>query len=245
MRLFGLIGYPLGHSFSKTYFTEKFIREGITGCAYELFPIKNISELPGLIRANSNLEGLNITIPYKKDVMPLLKDSYIPEGLEACNCIAINKGNLTGYNTDIVGFEKSFLDHWKPSQKKALILGAGGAAEAVKFVFQKLGISYRVAGRTLKKGIDILFSEISPSIILENTVIVNCTPLGTYPKIEEFPPIPYEAITPGHFLFDLVYNPPKTLFLIRGEQQGALTENGYKMLVYQAEEAWRIWNTNK
>jgi shikimate dehydrogenase len=245
MRLFGLIGYPLGHSFSKTYFTEKFLREGISGCSYELFPIKDISELPGLIRANPNLEGLNITIPYKKDILSFLGESHIPKGIEACNCISLKNGNIIGYNTDVVGFEKSFLEHWKPEQKQALILGAGGAAEAVKFVFRKLGISYRVVGRTYRKGIDILFSDITPAIILGSSVIVNCTPLGTYPKIEEFPPIPYEAITGDHFLFDLVYNPSKTIFLMKGEGQGASIENGYNMLVYQAEEAWRIWNENQ
>jgi shikimate dehydrogenase len=242
MRLFGLIGYPLGHSFSKTYFTEKFLREGIKDCSYELFPIKNISELPGLINANPSLEGLNITIPYKKEVLPFLTRSQIPAGLEACNCIVLDKGSIIGYNTDVAGFEKSFLDHWRPFQKQALILGGGGAAEAVKFVFQKLGISYLVAGRSPKKGIDILFSDISPALLLESPIIVNCTPLGTYPKIEEFPPIPYEAITSSHFLFDLVYNPSKTVFLTMGEKQGAIIENGYNMLVYQAEEAWRIWN---
>lgn len=242
MRLFGLIGFPLGHSFSKNYFTEKFLQEGITGCSYELFPLNGISELPGLLTANPSLEGLNITIPYKKEVLPLLTQSFIPQGLEACNCVVIKETKLIGYNTDVVGFEKSFLEHWKPSHRKALILGAGGAAEAVKFVFGKLQISYKVVGRTYKKGIDLLFNELTPGVIEENLVIVNCTPLGTYPKVEEYPPIPYDAVTPGHYFFDLVYNPSKTLFLQKAAGRGAIIENGYNMLVYQAEEAWRIWN---
>jgi len=242
MRLFGLIGYPLGHSFSKTYFANKFISEGITDASYELFPIENIGALPALLDSQPNLEGFNITIPYKKDVLPFLDYNKIPEGLNACNCISIKNRELTGYNTDVVGFEKSFLSGLKPGQNKALVLGAGGAAAAVFFVLKKLGIEYVVAGRNLKAGVDILFNDIDERLISEYPVIINCTPLGTYPNTAECPPIPYEALNSNHYLFDLVYNPAKTLFLQKGEEKGALIKNGYDMLVFQAEEAWRIWN---
>jgi shikimate dehydrogenase len=242
MRSFGLIGYPLGHSFSKTYFSKKFLEENIPGCQYELYPIASISELPALLQNNPSLAGLNITIPYKRDVLPFLTENKIPAGLDACNCIKINNGILTGYNTDVVGFEKSFLQNWNPDQKKALILGNGGGSAAVAYVFNKLGIQFKVIGRKLKPGIDFAFNQVTPELIENNTVIVNTTPLGTFPKTDECPLIPYESITGDHFLFDLVYNPPVTLFLQKGVEKGATIQNGYDMLVFQAEEAWRIWN---
>ncbi|CAN5603607.1 shikimate dehydrogenase [soil metagenome] len=242
MRLFGLIGYPLGHSFSKNYFTKKFEEEDIVGCRYELFPITAITDLPGLLKANPGLEGLNITIPYKKDVLSFLAENRIPQGLDACNCISIKNGNLTGYNTDVVGFEKSFLAQWKSQHKKALVLGAGGAAAAVVFVLKKLGIAYKVVGRNIKPGIDLTYDAVSSQLVQDHSVIINTTPLGTYPKVDECPFLPYDAISDQHYLFDLVYNPAKTLFLKKGEERGAIIQNGYDMLVYQAEEAWRIWN---
>lgn len=245
MRLFGLIGYPLGHSFSKNYFTKKFEREGISGCTYELFPIENIGKLPALLADNPQLEGLNVTIPYKREVLPFLTENHIPAGLDACNCIIIKRGKLSGYNTDVVGFEKSFSAKWKPQQNKALVLGTGGAASAVIFVLKKLGITYKTVGRSLKNGVDILYQQLDEAIIADYPVIINCTPVGTYPKVDECPPIPYTGIAPGHYLFDLVYNPAKTLFLQKGEERGATIENGYDMLVFQAEEAWRIWNEEK
>jgi shikimate dehydrogenase len=242
MRLFGLIGYPLGHSFSKNYFSKKFENEGIEDCAYELFPVENIEKLPAILKANPQLQGLNVTIPYKREVLKYLNNNRVPEGLEACNCIVIGKGELTGYNTDVTGFERSFLEKWNPWQNKALILGAGGAAAAVIFVFKKLGISYLVAGRTKKAGVDFIYEELTGELIADTPVIVNCTPLGMYPKSETCPPILFKAVSDKHYLFDLVYNPVKTLFLAEGEKRGATIENGLNMLIYQAEEGWRIWN---
>lgn len=243
MRLFGLIGYPLGHSFSGAYFTAKFEREKITGCKYELFPIGSIAELPGLLKDHPLLEGLNITIPYKKEVLSYLSESNIPAGLDACNCISVKDGRLTGYNTDVVGFEKSFTARLQPFHHSALILGAGGAAAAVKYVLTKLGISFKVVGRSAKPGIDIVYDELNEELIAKTLIIINCTPVGTFPNTGDCPPISYRFITGQHYLFDLVYNPAKTLFLQKGEMAGASIENGYDMLVYQAEEAWRIWNT--
>ncbi|MES2648652.1 MAG: shikimate dehydrogenase [Bacteroidota bacterium] len=242
MRLFGLIGFPLGHSFSKNYFTNKFLSENIPGCQYELFPIKSINELPALLQAHPLLEGLNVTIPYKKDVLEYLSENKLPAGLNACNCIQIRNGLLSGHNTDVAGFEKSLLQVIEPAQRNALILGNGGAADAVAYVLGKLGIQYKIIGRSLKTGIDFTYSQVTPGLIESNSIIINTTPLGTFPKFDECPMIPYEAITNSHLLFDLVYNPAETLFLKKGAAQGAKIQNGYDMLVYQAEEAWRIWN---
>lgn len=243
MRQFGLIGYPLGHSFSKKFFSEKFEREGLTDCHYELFPIKNIGELPALLEANPQLEGLNITIPYKQQVITYLNDTEnLPQGLNACNCIKINNGQLTGYNTDTVGFEKSFTKKLKTQHSRALVLGNGGAASAVFFVLKKLGIPFEVVSRQLHAGSTYTYSQLTPDLVATHTIIINTTPLGTYPNIDQCPDIPYNAISSNHYLFDLVYNPAKTLFLQKGEEKGATIENGYDMLVEQALESWRIWN---
>jgi shikimate dehydrogenase len=242
-RLFGLIGYPLSHSFSKKYFTEKFAREGITGCAYELFPLTSINELEDLLRANPQLQGLNVTIPYKQQVLPYLHSREgIPEGMGACNCIRISQGKLYGFNTDTIGCQKSFSPFLQPWHQKALVLGNGGAALAVVHVLKKLGIDYKVVSRQLHEGSALTYADLTPEIIQEHTVIINTTPLGTYPNIHECPPIPYDHITPKHFLYDLIYNPEKTLFLQKGSEHGAQIHNGYDMLVIQAEESWKIWS---
>lgn len=242
MRLFGLIGYPLGHSFSKKYFTEKFEREGIAGCQYELFPIENIGLLPELLQQNPGLEGLNVTIPYKLQVLPFLTESNIPGGLGACNCIKIVNGQLTGYNTDVVGFEQSFVRQLQPSHTKALLLGNGGASAAVVHCLKKLGIDYKIVSRQPRPDSHLTYADITPALIKETPVIINCSPVGTYPNVNDCPTLAYESITNHHYLFDLVYNPTKTLFLQKGEEKGAAIQNGYDMLVGQAEEAWRIWN---
>ncbi len=243
MRLFGLIGNPLGHSFSKEYFTAKFLQEGISDCRYELYPIRSVTELQSLINQNPGLEGINVTIPYKRAVLSQLDDtSRIPEGLHACNCIRILGHTTIGYNTDIIGFEKSFSQNLKFNHKQALILGNGGAAEAVKWVLQKLGIYYRVVSRRIHDDSHLTYDDLRPELLKDFQVIINSTPLGTYPGIHECPPIPYEAITPDHYVYDLVYNPPKSLFLQKAETQGALIQNGYEMLIIQAEESWKIWN---
>lgn len=243
MRQFGLIGYPLGHSFSKKFFNEKFLQEGITECRYELFPIEKIEELPDLLKANPQLEGLNVTIPYKQQVIPYLNNTTnLPQGLNACNCIHLKNGQLTGYNTDTVGFEKTFTKKLLPNHQKALVLGNGGAASAVFFVLKKLGIPFEVVSRQLHKGSTLTYEQITPNLVEAHSIIINTTPLGTYPKSDECPPIPYQSIGHNHYLFDLVYNPIKTLFLQKGEEKGATIENGYDMLVEQALESWRIWN---
>lgn len=242
MRLFGLIGYPLSHSFSKKYFTEKFEKEEITECSYELFPLKTIDELPVLLKNNPELEGLNITIPYKKQVLPFLHSIHIPGGLEACNCINILEEKLVGYNTDVTGFEKSISPLLKSYHKKALILGNGGATAAVLFALKKLKIESAVVSRKIHTGSAFTYPEIDETVMRENTVIINTTPLGMYPAVNDCPDIPYKFITRQHLLYDLTYNPAKSLFLQKGEERGATIKNGEEMLVLQAEESWRIWN---
>lgn len=243
MRLFGLIGYPLSHSFSKKYFTEKFEREGLTDCSYELFSIASIDELPGILTLHHELEGLNVTVPYKQLVLPYLNSSEnIPAELQACNCIKIKEGKLIGYNADCFGFEKSFIPLLKPHHTNALVLGKGGATAAVTFVLKKLGIEYSIVSRKQKDNSTINYNDVDEKLIKENLIIINTTPLGMYPKSDECPDIPYQFITERHLLYDLVYNPAETLFLKKGKERGAIVKNGEEMLVLQAEESWRIWN---
>jgi shikimate dehydrogenase len=243
MKRYGLIGYPLSHSFSQKYFEEKFRAEGIAGCAYELFPIPSIEGLEALLKAKPDLHGLNVTIPYKRLVLPYLDDaSNLPQGLEACNCIKIENNRLTGYNTDVTGFERSFTPLLQPHHTRALVLGSGGAAAAVSWCLNKLGISFSIVSRKPGADVQLTYKDIDASLLATHPIIVNTTPLGMYPNVDEAPPFPYEALTPGHYLFDLHYNPPKTLFLQKGEENGAAIKNGLEMLVIQAEESWRIWN---
>ena len=242
MRLFGLIGYPLTHSFSKDYFAEKFKREGIDDCRYENFQLANIPELSKVIRDHSELEGLNVTIPYKESVLSYLheKNELVKE-TGACNCIKLEHGKLTGFNTDVIGFETSLLAKLQPHHKNALILGTGGAAKAVEFVLKKNQIPFTHVSRKHSKN-DIAYEQLTPVVLEENKLIINTTPVGMFPNTNEVLPLPFEAITPQHFLFDLIYNPSKTLFLTKGEEMGAIIQNGYEMLVCQAEESWKIWN---
>jgi shikimate dehydrogenase len=242
MRLFGLIGYPLGHSFSKKYFTEKFVREGIHDAAYELFPIDTIEAFPGLWTSYPALAGMNVTIPYKEAVIPFLDEcSEVVRQTGACNCIQKVDGKLVGHNTDVIGFERTLQDHLLPHHTRALVLGTGGAAKAVVYVLQKLGISICYVSRNAGAG-QLGYADLDARVISGYPLIINTTPLGMYPAVNQCPPIPYEGIGPGHLLIDLVYNPPLTLFLEQGRQRGAVTCNGEKMLVIQAEESWKIWN---
>lgn len=242
MRLFGLIGYPLSHSFSKKYFTEKFEKEGRFDCRYELFPIESINGIPRLLKEHPDLEGLNVTIPYKEQVIQFLHfKNNIVEAINACNCITINNGKLKGYNTDVAGFELSLQPQLRPHHKKALILGTGGASKAVEYVLHKKGIAYHYVSRKSQPGY-FTYEQLTPALIADHTLIINTTPVGMYPAVTEAPPIPYEALTDSHYLFDLVYNPAKTLFLQRGEERGAAIKNGEDMLIIQAEESWKIWN---
>jgi len=242
MKKYGLIGYPLSHSFSKKYFTEKFLRESIVEVSYELYPIAEISELPILLAEYPALVGLNVTIPYKEKVIPYLNNlSAVVEAIGACNCIKISEGKLIGYNTDVIGFEKSLKKKLKPHHTKALILGTGGSSKAVQYVLNKLGISFIKISRS-KTAETILYEEIDEMLLSSHPLIVNTSPLGMFPNIEDCPAIPYQFLNASHYLFDLVYNPTKTKFLASGEKMGAVIENGSDMLVDQAEASWEIWN---
>jgi len=242
MRLYGLIGYPLSHSFSESYFTGKFAREGLTGCRYKLFPLTHISQVADLLKT-PGLKGLNITIPYKQEVLDFVDDkNHLPKGLDACNCIKIEDGKVIGFNTDVTGFQLSFMPLVQPHHRHALILGNGGAAQAVKYVLQQNNIQYKIVSRSLHAGSDLTYEELTPALFETYTVIINTTPLGMYPAVETCPVLPYKALTHQHYLFDLTYNPAKTLFLQKGEIAGAVISNGAGMLRIQAEESWRIWN---
>ncbi len=239
MRLFGLIGYPLGHSFSKKYFTQKFSDEGIADCRYELYPLQHISQLPELLAAEPDMVGLSVTIPYKEQVLPFLNEPGVTSVIGACNCIHIRNGRLWGYNTDTIGFLESFRSALRPWDTHALVLGTGGASKAVAYALGELGIAYRYVSRSGP----LTYADVTPSLLEQYTVIINCSPVGTFPDVDEAPLLPYTALSERHYLFDLVYNPEKTKFLQLGEARGATIRNGYEMLRIQAEEAWRIWTT--
>jgi len=241
MRRFGLIGFPLSHSFSQKYFAEKFRREGLSDAVYENFPIASIGELKKVLENHPDLLGINVTIPYKRQVLSFLDHKeHLP--IDACNCIKISNGKLSGYNTDTIGFEKALLPKLQSIHSKALVLGTGGASEAVCWVLKKLGITTRIVSRQAGKTSILGYDELDEQIMKENLLIINCTPLGMTPKVNEYPQIPYQFLGPSHYLFDLIYNPSKTIFLQKGESHGSTIENGASMLVYQAEESWKIWN---
>jgi shikimate dehydrogenase len=244
MRKFGLIGYPLGHSFSGKYFREKFRRESISGCVYSNFEIDSMDALPGILE-DPELEGLNVTIPYKQLVIQYLhRKDIVVEEIAACNCIRISKGFLTGYNTDTIGFEESLAKKLTATDNRALILGTGGSSKAVAWVLKKRGIPFLFVSRK-ESGAEnqIEYKDLDRAIIETHSLIINCTPLGMSPDTGISPPIPYEWVGPQHYFFDLVYNPVKTLFLEKGETAGARIKNGADMLVIQAEASWRIWNS--
>jgi len=246
MRKFGLIGFPLSHSFSQKYFSDKFEKERITDCAYENFSFSSIDALPALLAAEPNLVGLNVTIPYKQQVIPFLDNSNeVVKEIAACNCIHIRHGKLFGFNTDVFGFEYSLKKNLKPYHHKALILGTGGASKAVAYVLKKEGIDYKFVSRDPVAGSDrhIAYEQVISSILDDHHIIINTTPAGMFPNVNQCPPLPYQLLTSSHFLFDLIYNPAKTLFLQKGEEQGAAIQNGSDMLVIQAEESWKIWNS--
>lgn len=244
MKRFGLIGKTLKHSFSKSYFEKKFINEGITDCSYQNFELQSISEFPNLALNTPGLVGLNITIPYKEEVLPFLDfTNEIVDNIKACNCIKFVHGKLHGYNTDVIAFRNSLQKKLKPFHKCALVLGSGGASKAVQHALKELQIDYLIVSRNKKEN-HLGYEDVGPDVMKAHQVIVNTTPLGMYPNVDEDPPLPYHALTSQHLLYDLTYNPPKTKFLLQGEQYGAQTVNGYEMLVTQAEESWRIWNSD-
>jgi shikimate dehydrogenase len=242
-KLFGLIGKNISYSFSKKYFTEKFEKEQLNDCSYENFDLSAISQFPKLLRENPTLFGLNITIPYKEKVIPYLDNlSEKAQKIGAVNCIKFTKkGKLKGYNTDYYGFKKSILPLLQPHHQKALILGTGGASKAVAFALEELGILYTFVSRSKKENA-LDYKYINATTFDNYQLIINCTPLGTHPNLEECPPIPYDYFTPEHIAYDLIYNPEETLFLKQAKSKGAVTKNGHEMLVLQAERGWKIWN---
>lgn len=244
MRLLGLIGYPLGHSFSGDYFRQKFSREGITDIEYRAFPLENIKEVRKVISENPDLIGFNVTIPYKVKIIRLLDSLDDTAGMVgAVNTVSIiRKGKryrLKGYNTDVNGFRSLISDAGNIKRSRALILGTGGAAMAVKYVFEEMKIPVTLVSRTGKAG--LLYKEVNKDVIESHKLIVNTTPVGMFPDINESPEIPYEFISKEHVAIDLVYNPPETLFLKKCRQHGAAILNGLKMLHTQADAAWEIW----
>lgn len=249
MRKFGLIGYPLSHSFSQGFFAEKFKVENILDAQYSNYPIPSMSNFATLWD-DSSLQGLNITIPYKKGVIPFLQHpSSVVKKIQACNCIRRFNNELYGYNTDVIGFQKSLMPFLKSQHSHALILGTGGAAAAVEWVMQNLNIQYQFVSRNAihhneeaNQANLISYEQLTDSIIEKHTLIINTSPVGMYPNVNEAPVIPYEAISSQHHLFDLVYNPSESLFLSKGKAQGATIQNGLEMLHIQAEESWKIWN---
>jgi shikimate dehydrogenase len=246
MKLFGLIGYPLSHSFSKRYFTEKFEREGLFDMFYELFPLENIQEFPGLILdKGSILKGLNVTIPYKQQVIPYLDELHeTAKAVQAVNTILIEEGRLLGFNTDVIGFEKTLetcLDA-DAFRGKALVFGTGGASKAVQFVLNKRAIPFSLVFRTTAENA-LTYVDLTGEIVADYPLLINTTPLGMSPAIQTCPDLPYEGIGPEHVLIDLVYNPEKTLFMRKGQERGARVINGLGMLYEQAEAAWEIWGT--
>ncbi len=247
IRGYGLIGYPLTHSFSKQYFTRKFARESLFDCYYENFPIESIDQLPDLINRHADLEGLNVTIPYKEKIIALLdKLDEESHAIGAVNTVKIIRSQetyrLNGYNTDAYGFYTSIKPVLKSWHKNALILGTGGASKAVAFALKKLNISMTFVSRHPHQQDHISYPELSGGMLSDYQIIVNTSPLGMYPNTGSFPGIPYQDLSPRHILYDLIYNPEETLFLKKGKSMGAAVMNGLEMLHLQAERAWEIWN---
>lgn len=247
LRQFTLIGYPLSHSFSEKYFTEKFESEQIDNHEYFLSPLAQIEDFPKLLSTHPNLAGINVTIPYKEKVIPFLDEiSVEAKAIGAVNTIKIKEGKLIGFNTDVYGFEKSLVDFLTKKEKKitvenALVLGTGGAAKAVVYILKELGIEPVLVSRKKGKG-DLTYNDLDTISFNKWRLIVNTTPLGMSPNLESCPDLPFYKINAKYHLYDLVYNPEKTVFLRRGESQGAAIKNGLEMLHLQAEKAWEIWN---
>ena len=243
MRKFGLIGYPLSHSFSKKYFTEKFEKEGIEGCQYELYEIENALDLKGILASNPELEGINVTIPHKQAVQPMLASlDHSAEKVGAVNVIKVRNGELKGYNSDYYGFKLSLEKMLGETKvEKALVLGTGGASKAVIAALEDMDIEVTLVSRTRSKAA-IAYEDVSDEVLDSHKLIVNTTPLGMYPKIDACPQLNYNVISEGHYLYDLVYNPEITLFMQKGLDNGAKAKHGLEMLILQAERSWEIWN---
>lgn len=245
MRTFGLIGFPLSHSFSQKFFTEKFERENITNCQYLFFPIKHVNQIMEIMESYPSLRGLNVTIPHKLNVIPYLDEvDEAVDAIGAVNCITVTPGQkpfLKGYNTDVYGFSESLKPLLKPQHKKALIFGNGGAAQAVKYALAQLGITYLTVTRNPMRE-TIPYSAVTNKILEKYNLLINATPLGMTPNLNSYPPIPFKALTEKHLVYDLVYNPQETIFLTKAKFYGAIIKNGLEMLYLQAEHSWEIWN---
>lgn len=246
MNTYGLVGYPLGHSFSRKFFSDKFAKEGIDA-EYLNFELPSITQLPQTIAEHPNLRGFNVTIPYKQQVIPYLSDiSAEALAIGAVNVVKVtrkdNQAVLTGFNSDVIGFVNSIRPLLQPHHRKALILGTGGASKAICYgLKEKLGIEPLFVSRSAKDGA-ITYADIDETLLGEYEVIVNCTPSGMFPHVDECPPLPYHLLTSRHLLYDLVYNPEETLFMKKGKAQGARVKNGLEMLILQAIASWDIWN---
>ena len=249
MKKYGLIGYPLAHSFSPSFFAEKFYKDDIRDADYQAYPLENINEFKDLLKADNQLIGLNVTIPYKETIIPFLDEiDEVAAAVGAVNTISINPKNrrTKGFNTDVYGFEISLQKALKKqglNPQKALILGTGGAAKAIDYVLKKNDIETRFVSRNPKNK-ELTYTDLTQQIIENHTLIINTTPLGTAPNTNAFPDIPYNYLTSKHFLYDLIYNPAKTIFLIKGNLKGTGIKNGLEMLYLQAEKSWEIWENN-
>ncbi len=247
IRRFGLFGYPLAHSYSKKFFTEKFQREGRTDCVYDNFETQNIQDLKGIIREHPDLEGLNITLPFKQEIIPMLDNlDDISQRISAVNAVRIIRGEggkveLHGHNTDAWGFELAIRPILRPHHRRALILGTGGSAKAVSYVFRKLNIEHFFVTRNESR-FHYSYADLNFNTMKAFQIVVNTTPLGMFPDTDTFPQIPYEFLTHKNLCFDLIYNPPQTMFLGKAKEAGAFIHNGFRMLRLQAEKAWEIWN---
>ncbi len=244
-KIIGLIGFPLEHSFSPAYFKVKFEKEGVLDFEYQLFPLQSVEELMPLVAENPQIVGLNVTIPYKETVMPFISEvNREVIDIKAVNCIKVLRQNqvirLHGSNTDAFGFEMSLKPLLQPWHTKALVLGSGGSSKAVQYVLKKLNIDFKIVSRNAEMA-DFLYQQLTSEIIEKHTLIINTTPLGMHPKIEDFPPILYNAISSQHLLYDLIYNPSETMFLKKGKEMGAIVKNGAEMLALQADKSWEIF----
>ncbi|OIO08918.1 MAG: shikimate dehydrogenase [Flavobacteriales bacterium CG_4_8_14_3_um_filter_35_10] len=240
---YGLIAKNSSHSFSKSYFTQKFKELNFENCQYCNFDLDDISTFKALINADKTIKGLNVTIPYKQEIIPYLDGlSKEAQQIGAVNTIKIENGKLIGYNTDVYGFEQSLKTLFKNTNQKALILGWGGASKAVKFVLTKLGFDITIVSRNPTNNEFLSYKQLTKTLIEQTKLIVNCTPLGTFPNVDNCPDIPYQYLNKNHVLFDLIYNPPVTKFLQYGNDCGAKIKNGADMLKLQAEKSWEIWN---
>lgn len=241
MTLYGLTGYPLGHSFSQRFFREKFAREGVDA-DYLNFEMEDVAGMRKVVEEHPELRGFNVTIPHKQAVMALLDDIDADAvAIGAVNTVRVDKGHLTGFNSDFIGFGESLKPLLKPHHVKALILGTGGASKAVVYALQRMGIDTIYVSRSPKEG-QLAYADLIPEIMSEYKLIVNCSPVGMFPHVDAAPEIPYQYLTPGHLLYDLVYNPPVTRFMDLGRKQGATVKNGQEMLERQALASYGFWN---